>query len=162
MMTMRCTRKLLKRMSTPSAVDAARPTTQLGDWYADILFTHPHHLVICTSERSLLSVLVHARDLSSLVPRFTLAVRGLLTRLDIPSVQVDAELAEMVDLRVGPTASRVVLGSMNDLIFQCRWLLAEHGHGDLERIALELAEVPCGPIEYTHPGQAARELLRAA
>ena len=90
-----------------------------------------------------------------------MAVGELLLRLGVSNEQVRAEREEMVEIVVGPTASRSVLGSMNDLIFQCRGRLAQGGVTDLESIALELAEVPCRPLGYKHPGQVAVELLRA-
>src|SRR5258708_2857066 len=49
----------------------------------------------------------------------------------------------------------------DDLMFQCRDRLAPSGVTDLESITLELAEVPCRPLGYKHPGQVAVELLRA-
>ena len=61
-------KKLLKRVPSSSTSSGVRPTNALGDWYADILFTEPAW-VICVSERSLVSVLLPARTLSSLVPR---------------------------------------------------------------------------------------------
>ena len=160
-MTLRCTKKLLKRVPSSSTSSGVRPTNALGDWYADILFTEPAWVVICVSERSLVSVLIPARGLSSLVPRFRVAVGELLLRLGVSNEQVRAERQEMVEIVIGPTASRSVLGSMNDLMFQCRGRLAQSGVRDLESIALELADVPCGPLGYKHPGQVAVELLRA-
>ena len=32
------------------------PTTRLGDWYANLLFTKSQHLIVCVSERSLLPI----------------------------------------------------------------------------------------------------------
>ncbi len=50
--------------------DSVRPTTCLGDWYANLLFTERLRLVICISERSLLPVFVAAKDPASFVPGF--------------------------------------------------------------------------------------------
>src|SRR6266852_8855735 len=114
-MTLRCTKKLLNRVPSSSTSSGVRPTNALGDWYADILFTEAAWVVICVSERSLVSVVIPARGLSSLVPRFRVAVGDLLLRLGVSNEQVRAEREEMVEIVVGPTASRSVLGSMNDL-----------------------------------------------
>lgn len=81
----RCTAKLLARLKTPPAAAPAEPSTRLGDWYANRLFTRPAHLVLC--ERTLLPVLVAAREL---------------------------EERAMADMAVGRTSSKRVLGSMND------------------------------------------------
>ncbi|MFE6645051.1 DUF6933 domain-containing protein [Nocardioides sp. NPDC057772] len=54
----------------------------------------------------------------------------------------------MKDVRVGPTADRSVVGSMNDFIF-----LADHrrdGTPDLSELSQALAGVPCGPLSKRH------------
>jgi hypothetical protein len=54
-------------------------------------------VVICVSERSLVSVLIAARVLSSLVPRFRVAVGELLLRPGVSNEEVRAER----ELRLG-------------------------------------------------------------
>jgi hypothetical protein len=40
MVTLRCTQKLLRRISEPLLEKNEQPTTLLGDWYANILFSN--------------------------------------------------------------------------------------------------------------------------
>jgi hypothetical protein len=54
MMTLSCTRKLLDRAGVFTKAETAPPTTVLGDWYANLLFTRPQQLILCMNERSLL------------------------------------------------------------------------------------------------------------
>jgi hypothetical protein len=65
MFTIRCTRKLLKHLHADGLGSAAPPTTILGDWYANLLFTRHLRLVICVSERSLLPIFVAAKERST-------------------------------------------------------------------------------------------------
>jgi len=115
---------------------------------------------MCASERSLLPVLLPARELSTLIPRFRRAVEVVLTKLELPRPAIEAELATMAEVSVAPTASRVVLGSMNDFIFQFR---VHQAYGlSLEQLALYLAQSPCGPLKYDQPADVTRRLLFAA
>lgn len=53
MVTLRCTQKLLRRLKDLPQAPAAPPTTRLGDWYVNILFIRPCHLLLCVSEHTL-------------------------------------------------------------------------------------------------------------
>jgi hypothetical protein len=162
MLILRCTQKLLRRLEKAEGSESVLPpsTTALGDWYANALYGRHYRLILCTSERSLLSVVLPSRDLKSLIPRFQQAVNDLLTRLGIPAEARERESKEMLDVCFGPTASRGVLGSMNDLAVQCRFRLEEDPHMNLSDLALQLSEVPCGPLKYRYPAEVAIELLQ--
>jgi hypothetical protein len=58
MFSLRCTRKLLGKLKVKPDPSPPAPTTRLGDWYANALNVGDHRLVLCTSERTLLPVLV--------------------------------------------------------------------------------------------------------
>jgi len=74
MVTLRCTQKLLRRLGVSTKAETPQPTTVLGDWYANLVYSRPHQLVLCLNERSLLAVLVSAREGKSLDARFREAV----------------------------------------------------------------------------------------
>jgi hypothetical protein len=60
-------------------------------------------------------------------------------------------------VRIGKTASRQVLGSMNDFAY-----LLEAFYRDplsLTDVAVRLAATPCGPIGMRHPRDVVLELL---
>ena len=64
MFTLRCTRKLLQRVVPAAApVIGTHSTTALGDWYANLLRVGCGQFVIAMNERSLLVVLMPAKDL---------------------------------------------------------------------------------------------------
>ena len=92
-----------------------QPSTKLGDWHAHLLFTRPQ-LVLCMSERTLLPVLVPARDGNLLVSRLRDAVGEMLVELGIARGAVESERAAMMNAVIGKTLSRQVLGSMNDFV----------------------------------------------
>jgi hypothetical protein len=162
MVTLRCTQKLLKRGLVESQGEDVQPTTLLGDWYANLFVCRPQHLVLCVSERTLLPMVLPAKDAKSLPSRFPEAVCEMLARLGIPSTAVDLERKEMHSARVGRTASRRVLGSMNEFMLQLEHGLRYSPERTLIEQSLWLAETPCGPMEYASPDRATRALFASA
>ncbi len=116
---------------------------------------------MCVSEKSLLPTFVRSQSLPSFLPEFREAVVAVLRQLGIQETVLQAERQHLTDIAIGPTSSRSVLGSMNDFAVQGRSFLKMHGGADLVALALDLADTPCGPLQYKHPGQVARELLGA-
>jgi hypothetical protein len=146
--TLRCTAKLLRRLGGPHDTSPAAPSTRLGDWYAHLLFTRPQ-LVVCVSERTLLPVLIPARDATALVPRLREGAVRMLRSLGIPEAVVAAEATAMAQAVIGKTASRQVLGSMNAFVWMLDSYLAHHD--TLLDVSLHLAETPCGPLRMKAP-----------
>jgi Domain of unknown function (DUF6933) len=162
MFTLRCTLKLRKRLRLPPLPDTSEPSTALGDWYANIIYVQRRPLIFCVSERSLLPVLVAARDLPNLPQRFERSVRYLLERLDIPGPFIDKELAEMGNLAFGPTRSRSVLSSMNDFVNSIHIIAEHYQEWSLSEMEDELYITPCGPLGYDNPAERTRKLLGEA
>jgi hypothetical protein len=117
MVTLRCTRKLLRRVGVAPKTNTAPPTTVLGDWYANIVYSRPQQLVVCMNERSLLLVLLAARDVKNIGPRLRASVTALLARIGAPVASCDTESQAMQDFAFGPTANRSVLGCLNEAMF---------------------------------------------
>ena len=95
MFAIRCTRKLLKRGAPSKLETPVAPTTVLGDWYANVLVTRPEHLVLCISERTLLPVVVTAKDIRRLSERVASAAQQMLASIGLPQQDIDCELREM-------------------------------------------------------------------
>jgi hypothetical protein len=162
MLTLRCTQKLLARgLKIGSGVEQP-PTTLLGDWYANVLTRKPQHLVLCISERTLLPVILPAKDARSLPQRLSDAVCVVLGHLGIESTAIERERAEMGTVQVGRTASRSVLGSLNDFMFQLQVGLDVGSERSLVEQSLWLAETPCKPLEYASPDRATQALFASS
>lgn len=161
MFTLRCTSKLLKRLHVEPALPPTPPSTRLGDWYANLLFTRPAHLVLCVSERTLLPALIPARELRSVVPRLRDTVGDVLRALAVPEAAIREEQEAMAPAVIGKTASRQVLGSMNDFVTM---LEAYRGPTNsppaLLNLALRLAGTPCGPLRMNCPRDETIRLFR--
>ena len=160
MFTLRCTAKLLRRLPSKLANGEPQATTALGDWYANLLNIGRLRLILLTSENSLLSVIVPAKDLPSLVPRFTAALIELLSSGGADQPLIDAEVRQMRQFQIGRTRSRSVLASMNDMTLNARFHLRLHPDSTLLDIEHRLGVMPCGPLGMKSPAEvAARRLL---
>ena len=161
MFTIRCTRKLLKYFRADGLRSDAHPTTALGDWYANLLFTKHARLVICVSERSLLPVFVEAKEPATFAARFRQGVQSLMECIDVPRAFIEKEVHEMSQVAFGVTSSRRVLGSLNELAFLSRESIKERSRVDLTGLAVEIAETPCSLIKYESPKSMTLALLRS-
>jgi hypothetical protein len=133
----------------------------LGDWYANRLNLGHKRFILCTNEQSLLTVVVPAKDLRALPARLASGVEKLLQSLGVPRAPISAELAQMEVSRYGRTASRVVLGSMNDFAWLAERYIAKGGMDDLNAVSMMISESPSSPIGYESPDRYAPQLLRS-
>ena len=134
-------------------------TTTLGDWYADILFAARQGVVLCVSEHARVPVIIPARELKTLPARLPEALAHVLSDLAIPATSIARELAEMSGARFAKTASRSLLGTMNDYALPVTWALAEEPGLSLHRLSVQLTNTPVGPMDYDRPADVVRRLL---
>lgn len=151
MFAFRCTQKLLDRLGVAPEHEPPPAETVLGDWYANLIRVGRTQLVLAVSEKTLLPVVLPAKESGTLVRRFTEALEPMLIAVGIPAEAVDAECAAMADWAVAKTASRRVLGSLNDLAFHLKVGVAHHPERSLMEHSLWLAKIPLKVIEYGAP-----------
>jgi len=162
MITLRCTRKLLDRTGGPTSAATALPTTVLGDWYANLIYARPQQLVLCMNERSLLVVILPAKDFKNVAPRFRAQVGSLLTRIGVPLAAVAAEERAMSEFAFGPTANRKVLGCLNEAAFALSYELQNPRFRSLAAIEVFFSEYIYRTTKYRRPGDLAKELFAAS
>ena len=147
----------------PDVLELPRPpTTVLGDWYANILFARPVHLVLALSERSLLPVVVPAKDVKRLPDRVARAAQDMLRAIGIPEEQVATETLAMSEGYLAVTSNRKVLGSLNDFVFHLELSLQDRPNWELHEHARQLAEMPSGAIDYAFPSESTRALFASS
>jgi len=150
------------RIAKPEA-EVVPPTNVLGTWYANLIHVGRVQMVMATSERTLLTVLLPAVDLrKSMLPNLCEAVYLLLQQLGVDQAHAAIEVEAMREVRIGRTENRSVLGSMNDLSRMLDWDVRE-GRPPME-IMLRLAETPMTGVvvkEGSHgfPDDATRKLF---
>jgi len=164
MITLCCTQKLLRRLriAKPEA-EVVPPTNVLGNWYANLIHVGRVQMVMATSERTLLTVLLPAVDLrKSMLPNLCEAVYLLLQQLGVDQARAAIEVEAMREVRIGRTENRSVLGSMNDLSRMLDWDVRD-GRPPME-IMLRLAHTPMTGVvikdgSHGYPDDATRKLF---
>jgi hypothetical protein len=163
----RATQKVLKRLGASGHAEPGPPTTALGDWYVNLIYAGRTQLVLCTSERSLVCVVLHAQRLKT---DLLLQLRGglseVLSGLGVPAACIADEMDRMSAPVIARTASRSVLGSMKDFAYILGFRLRMHPEASLTALSLELCRVPCLPLKARYntafPHDVARRLLGSA
>jgi len=159
MVTLRCTQKLLQRLGAAADARPGPPTTVLGDWYASILHRRPQQLVICMNERTLLVVLIPAREIKSMGERFREAAIAQLRRIGVAPAAIEAEAQAMSDVAFGPTASRSILGCLREATFSLSIELEHPRYSTLPEIEDYLGKNIYSTTKYRRPREHALELL---
>ncbi len=162
MFSFRCTRRLTNKLQASVVIDPPQPTTLLGDWYGNVLFSGYDRLIMLVSERSLLAVLMPLRERKQLLSSFRSRLAELLLHLDVSEKDVAFELSKMKEAVIARTANRSVLGTMNDFARNAKVYMKMHDSYSLLDLELWLAETPCGPKVYRYPNKLAPQLLADA
>jgi len=162
MVTLRLTHKLRKALDI-DLTEPLEPTTgKLGDWYANVVPTDAGDLIVFVNEKTLLSVAVPIWESDHLLSLFRLRVGNLLGMIGIQSKAIESELRHYDQIQFGKTASRRIVGSMNDIAWQYQAMAEDAASKkdlSLSGAELKLSQMPCKPIEFRFPCDIARELL---
>ena len=144
---MRATRKLLDRLGPPTSPVEQASTTLLGDWYVTAWFWRPQ-VALLVSGVTLLPVLMPMAPAATLLQRLGSQLAAVLDAHGTPAEFIEAELQEMDEVRLARTASRSVVGIMNEFTYLAdAWRQDEP---DLLALAVRLAATPCGPLYKRH------------
>jgi hypothetical protein len=163
MVSLCCTRVVRDRLGLSQRLPPPdRPTTSLGNWYVHLGRFGHRQIVLVTSERSLLTVLLPAQQLRESIQRsFQTAVAELLTALPVPTQIVNRELAALEPITFAGASNRSVIGSMNEFVWQLESYLTRTS--DLLELSLQLSETPMSAVgsksNYGLPREVARDLL---
>lgn len=163
MFTVRGTKKFLDSLGHPMTYPTSS-TTVLGDWYANVLFWRPQ-VALFVNVATFVPVLMALAPASGVVDRFPTAMAEVLGALGIDPRFVESESTEMNAAVLAKTASRQVLGVMNEFAF-----MAEHSIStgrsdptDLLGLSVWLANTIVGPISkddgYTPLGAMQRVVM---
>jgi hypothetical protein len=118
-------------------------TGLLGDWYANVLFWRPQ-VALFVNERTRLPVFVPLAPAKSVIARFPAEFERVASRIGVESAALDAELEVMKEWVLAETASRSVLGTMNEFAHVADRYRSSHDEVDLVALAARLANTPCG------------------
>jgi len=161
---LRRTEKLAELLPVTDLVPAASDTA-LGDWYINRQTVDRKPLLMLVSADTLLPIVIPARGVRTLPQRLGALVRHRLQLMDIPTAWIDAEVAAMATVAVAKTASRSVLGVMNEFMYTVPYYLESGWNEDsLDMVGHRLADMPIfasGPASRVlYPRDATPQRLR--
>ncbi|HUO84221.1 MAG TPA: hypothetical protein VM534_03820 [Thermoanaerobaculia bacterium] len=161
MITLRCTRRAAKALGF-DLLDSAPPgTSPLGDWYVNLIPTVAGGVYLFVNEQSLLAVVV-PRGEPDLLRQFVARVGNILSMIGVSNQRIEEEVEHFRDARVARTASRKILGVMNEIAFQCQMVLEDatpENKVSISDLELDLAQMPHATLAYGTPCEVALELL---
>lgn len=163
MLSLCCTRIVRDRLGLAGSLPPpVHPSTALGNWYVHLATLGRRQIVLATSERSLLTVLLPAdRMRYGIETRFQAAVAELLSALQFPAQVVSREVGAMQPISFAAASNRRVIGSVNEFVWQLGSYLTRT-ENPLE-LALQLSQTPMSAVgsksSYGFPDAVARELL---
>ena len=143
------TKKFRDRVPPTDPPGPEPTTTALGNWYATVLFWRPQ-VALFVNEQTLLPVLMPFAPAVSVLDRFGPATADVLRAHGVRPEFIARETAEMVDHRLTKTASRSVLGIMNEFAYLAEFDRADEPALDLVQMSLRLAKTPCSPLYGSH------------
>ena len=148
MLVVRATKKLLDRLGPVTLESGQTSTTRLGDWYASAWAWRPQ-VALFVSEATLFPILMPLAPAATLLARVPDGLAQALAAHDVPEAFITQELSRMQEVRLGKTASRSVLGIMNEFTFLAQTMRGDTTT-DLTDLARWLARTPCSPLFKRH------------
>ena len=155
----RCTSKLATEMGLKKKdlFEDEVPQTGLGDWYANLFKLSRYKCVIFTNALTLYSFVVFRvgkTDIQNLSELFREFLFFNLMHEGLATETVRSVLQGSIEVLYAPTSSRVVLGSMNDLV-NCYGAYLEHAEEITPESLLttnaRINRMPMKSIGYNYP-----------
>ena len=158
---LRCTDKLAQLLGVRRSALAEPAADGGSEWYGNLLWLDRRKCILFTHAETLFSFLVAdvlKADVSPIGPFLVSRVEFELATEELP-VDLFGRL-DRDSVHIAKTASRSILGSMNDLAFQ--WEHTVEASGGLESTDVagtnrRLRRMPMGAIRYAHPIDLVRE-----
>jgi hypothetical protein len=168
MRIIRCTQKLLKEVGNPPLADIPADTDGLGNWYANITRIDRKKCLLFTNEKTLYSFFipnVKKANLKNISDEFLINLSFNLQAEGFGLEVISKIMQEYNEIGFAKTASKKVLGSMNQIAFE--WEVRVQMKEGLENIrVLEMNKEMNRTLrsnqtgkEYFYPIEGLREVL---
>jgi hypothetical protein len=165
---LRCTAKVFKELGIAADESGVLEDTSqlpLGDWFVNLFWCDRRKCVLFTSSTTLLSFVVcdvFRSELRPLRQFFLVHFSHFLQYQRVPSELRSHIIQSYSQTPVGKTNNRSVLGSMNDIMNNAKYLAArsqQEGKLDPLEISRCLSDIPMASIDSMFPWKAARVAL---
>lgn len=168
MLRIRCTKKLMKHLSTQATPNPLSLTTTVGDWYANLFHYDGLDIAMCVSEQTRYAIpvsLVDCEEGHGLYVRLVWRIHDAIKRMGLSIATANSVVDQYRGgLIIAPTADRSVLGTMSDLIRMCEFHLDDVCDSgatlNWEVIEDQLNEAPHMPMGGDSGSKRLKALLR--
>lgn len=171
MLYIHATAKLAKAIGVKLGPCPNDDASWIEHWYANVIvITEYHDAILMTNAETLYSFVFRLPrggvPFFATVEQFRKKLRHAIASQGMPSKQADGVIACLDQYVICKTASRRVLGSMNDLAigmqFYADRTLGDGNQFNLEDLEASLNETPLKPLGYHFPVERFREHLHSA
>jgi len=142
MIVLRCTSKLLDKLSITPTAEPRASSNALGDWYATVLRSKRGQFVLGIARETLLPIVVSGRELRAFPERLASTVREVLTAYGVGAELIERECAAMSEVQYARTDDRSTVGVLTELQRLLHGDLEYHPNATLTELSLRLAETP--------------------
>lgn len=162
-----CTQKLLKELDV-SLVEPDKiplPTEGMGNWYANLIRIDRRKCLIFTNEKTLYTFLIPKvlkTNLKNIEQEFLINLSYNLQSEGLGLEVINRIMQEYQEIGFAKTASKSVLGSMNEFMFQYEVLIQMEGGIDNIRILQvnqKINKTIMGALKYKYPIEALGNLI---
>jgi hypothetical protein len=155
-MIIRLTQKLAQRIKVNLSRNLPLAEDPFADWSAHLFTAQRAHYIIMTNARSLYSIVMHGGGVTNddkfvydalFHLRELMKLDGALPiyhRFIVPTTRI---------IHFSRTNDKKVLGSMNDFIFQAKWILREPTSTPFDA-AIQINKGPMSMLNYANPKEA--------
>ena len=166
MKIIRCTQKALKLLNMPISKDA-EIDNPLAEWYCNLLWIERKKCLLFTHEKTLFSFLVvdfrkgDVKNLDTIVQNH---LRKALENLPVSNNKINRFMHQTEGFILTKTASKRILGSMNDYAYQYMVNIAHHGgldNCDINEMIYQVNTNPMSMISYKSGNKLMLELLKS-
>lgn len=165
MLYLHCTAKLAKAART-SLKQAPEPSAShwLDHWYANLIKIESFpNFGLITNPRSLYSILISQPTehftMFGMIASFNRRLTGKLMSLNVDAESISKVATRHIHYAAYKTASRRILGSMNEMVFHLRWMVKEQPDITVEALEDVLNEMPLKVLDYAVPLEKLEMLL---
>ncbi len=164
MFVLHCTKKAQDRLKVKPVDVFPDPTTRLGNWYCNEFTASRRKHLIFVNERTLLPIVFSVKGLKTsgdILEVFKQRLFKAFLLLNLPDKKFMPELLEMDEVVFAKTASRSVVGSMNDIIAQAKFSCDYHDI-DVDSPAMfeSLSQIPLKANGYKRSTELVAELFQ--
>jgi hypothetical protein len=149
MLVIHGTRKFLDRVRGPDATDASVTTSQLGSWYATVLFWKPQ-VALLVNETTLVPLFMPLAPSATLLQRLPGAMATLLEVHRVPGPLIEGEVTQASECVLARTRNRSVVGVMTEFGYLAEMRRERSRPQDLLGLSVEIARTPTSPLYKTH------------